>query len=35
VIKQLDRESIDYLKNLNGKFMGAVLNKIHTKELAI
>lgn len=35
VIKQLDRESIDYLKNLNGKFMGAVLNKINTKELAI
>jgi polysaccharide biosynthesis transport protein len=35
VIKQLDRESIDYLKELNGKFMGAVLNKINTKELAI
>ncbi|RAW01358.1 exopolysaccharide transport family protein [Pseudochryseolinea flava] len=35
VIKQLDRESIDYLKDLNGKFMGAVLNKINTKELAI
>jgi Mrp family chromosome partitioning ATPase/uncharacterized protein involved in exopolysaccharide biosynthesis len=35
VIKQLDRESIDYMKGLNGKFMGAVLNKVNTKELAI
>ncbi len=34
-LKQLDRESIDYLRNLNGKLMGAVLNKIKTKDLAI
>ncbi len=35
VIKQLDRESIDYLKKLNGKLMGGVLNGIEMKELKI
>ena len=35
VIKQLDRESISYLKSLNGKLMGAVLNGIEMKELKI
>ena len=35
IIKQLDRESIDYLRNLNGKLMGAVLNRINTKELTV
>ncbi len=35
VIKQLDRESIGYLKNLNGKLMGAVLNKVEMKALKV
>ena len=34
-IKQVDRESITYLKNLNGKLMGAVLNGIEMKELKL
>ncbi|HEY3405729.1 MAG TPA: Wzz/FepE/Etk N-terminal domain-containing protein [Ohtaekwangia sp.] len=35
VVKQVDRESIDYLKSLNGKLMGAVLNKVEMKELKV
>jgi len=35
VIKQLDKDSINYLKNLNGKLMGAVLNKVEMKNLKV
>ena len=35
VIKQKDRESIDYLRNLNGKLLGSVLNKVRLKDLEI
>ncbi|MEQ8475989.1 Wzz/FepE/Etk N-terminal domain-containing protein [Fulvivirga sp.] len=35
VIKQEDKESINYLKNLNGKLMGAVLNKVDNENLKI
>lgn len=31
VIKQVDSESIDFLKTLNGKFLGAILNNVETK----
>ncbi|MBL7856241.1 MAG: hypothetical protein JNM57_01025 [Cyclobacteriaceae bacterium] len=34
-IKELDRESIDYLSSLKGKFLGATLNKVITKELTL
>ncbi|TRX60106.1 AAA family ATPase [Fulvivirga sp. M361] len=33
VLKQIDRSSISYLKNLNGKLMGAILNKIEAQEV--
>lgn len=33
-IKQSDRESIKYLKSLNGRFMGAVLNNVDQKDVA-
>ncbi len=35
VVKQQDRESISYLKSLNGKLMGAVLNGVEMKELKV
>lgn len=35
VIKQEDKESINYLKQLNGKLMGAVLNKVGNENLKI
>lgn len=34
-IKQLDKESISYFKSLGKKFGGAVLNRIHTKDLKL
>lgn len=34
-IKQLDKESISYLKSLDGKLMGAVLNKVELKDLKV
>ena len=34
-IKQLDKESIHYLKSLNGRLMGAVLNKVENENLKI
>ncbi|MBX5439708.1 MAG: hypothetical protein IRZ29_09230 [Thermoflavifilum sp.] len=33
VIKQDDMESINYLKSLNGKFNGAILNKVEFENL--
>jgi Mrp family chromosome partitioning ATPase len=35
ILKQIDRDSINYLSSLNGKLMGAVLNKVDTKDLAV
>ncbi|WP_224997447.1 Wzz/FepE/Etk N-terminal domain-containing protein [Cesiribacter sp. SM1] len=35
VIKQLDKESIRYLKELNGSLMGAVVNKVEHKNLKL
>ena len=32
-LKRTDKESISFLKNLNGKFMGGILNKINLKNL--
>lgn len=34
-IKQQDKESISYLKSLNGRLMGAVLNKVENENLKI
>jgi polysaccharide biosynthesis transport protein len=34
-IKQLDKESIGYFRSLGKKFGGAVLNRIHTKDLKL
>jgi uncharacterized protein involved in exopolysaccharide biosynthesis/Mrp family chromosome partitioning ATPase len=34
-VKQLDRESIYYLKSLGKKFAGAVLNRVNTKDLKL
>ncbi|MFZ6011971.1 MAG: hypothetical protein ACOYXT_16635, partial [Bacteroidota bacterium] len=34
-IKQLDRETIGYLKMLNKKFGGAVLNRVETKDMKL
>lgn len=34
-IKQVDRESISYLKTLDGRLMGAVLNKVEKENLKI
>ena len=34
VLKQIDHESINYFKSLNGVFMGAILNKVESKDLA-
>lgn len=34
-IKQVDRESIGYLKSLDGRLMGAVLNKVEKENLKI
>ena len=34
-IKQVDRESISYLKSLDGRLMGAVLNKVENENLKI
>ncbi|MCG8384273.1 MAG: AAA family ATPase, partial [Cytophagales bacterium] len=31
VIKQVDSESIEFLKTLNGQFLGAILNNVETK----
>jgi len=28
IIKQIDKESIQFLKDLNGKFCGSILNKV-------
>lgn len=33
-ISQLDKESITFIKNLNGAFMGAILNKVDEKNVA-
>lgn len=33
IIKQMDRESISFLNSLNGKLMGAILNKVDEKNL--
>jgi len=35
VIKQMDKESIAYLKRLNDKLIGTVLNKVNTEDLNI
>lgn len=35
VIKQVDKESISYLKHLNGKLSGAILNKVSSENLKI
>jgi succinoglycan biosynthesis transport protein ExoP len=35
IVKQADRESIEYLRSLNGKLMGAILNKVAMKELKV
>lgn len=35
VIRQLDRDSIEYLKSLDGKLMGGVLNKVQLKNINI
>lgn len=35
VLKQEDKDSISYLKQLNGKLMGAVLNKVENENLKI
>ncbi len=32
VLKQIDKESISYLKNVSDKFLGAILNKVDNKE---
>ena len=32
-IKQVDRESINFLKNLNGKLIGGILNRVEGKEI--
>ena len=32
-IKQIDKDSIHFLKSLGGKFMGAILNKVNLKDL--
>lgn len=32
-LKNIDRESIDFLNNLNGKFMGGILNNVDLKNL--
>ncbi|WP_185153313.1 hypothetical protein, partial [Fulvivirga lutimaris] len=34
-IKQNDKESIEYFKNLNGKLFGAVLNRMNLKDMEI
>jgi polysaccharide biosynthesis transport protein len=34
-VKQLDKDSIYYLKSLGKKFGGAVLNKVDTKDLKL
>ncbi|UII19188.1 GumC family protein [Fulvivirga ligni] len=33
VIKQVDKESIKYLRTLNGQLIGSVLNKVKTKDM--
>ena len=33
-ISQVDKESITFIKNLNGSFMGAILNKVDEKNVA-
>jgi len=33
-IKEVDRESINYIKSLNGTLMGAILNKVESKDMA-
>ena len=33
VLKQIDKESINYMRNLNGKFLGAILNQVDAKEV--
>jgi succinoglycan biosynthesis transport protein ExoP len=35
VLKQLDKESIRYLKELNGNLMGAIVNKVEHKNLKL
>ena len=35
VLKQLDKDSIRYLKELNGRLMGAVVNKVEHKDLKL
>ena len=35
IIKRVDKESIDYLKSLNGKLMPSVLNKVDESDLRI
>ncbi len=35
VLKQLDKDSIRYLKELNGNLMGAVVNKVEHKDLKL
>ena len=32
-LKQTDKESIKFLKNFNGKFMGAILNQVDSKDV--
>ena len=34
-LKQADRESIKYLKTLNGKFMGAILNNVDKEDIKV
>jgi uncharacterized protein involved in exopolysaccharide biosynthesis/Mrp family chromosome partitioning ATPase len=34
-ISQMDRESVNYLKSINGKLMGTVLNNVNLKHLSI
>jgi len=33
-LKEVDRESINYIKSLNGTLMGAILNKVESKDMA-
>ncbi len=33
IIKQIDKESINFFKNLNGKFCGSVLNMVELENL--
>jgi Mrp family chromosome partitioning ATPase len=35
IIKQTDRESIDFFKELNGKFVGSVLNKVELENVNV